>query len=241
MASEFEGVPGWYGKIPYLGDFASRRLSQQFILEWDNWLQHSMTASRTMLGPDWLDTYLMSPIWRFVLLPGVIGESVWAGLLMPSVDKVGRHFPLTIAIPLEPRPGILATVIAAQDWFAALEETSLATLNLDFSVEQFETQLGATPFPAEPHGQQYTQATDLAGWWQEPSAWFDIALPSGSAMQHIISATATQLLQSTGSGKSLWWYEIEALGPARLSCFTALPHPEFYGALLQGQKILIPS
>ena len=113
MASEFEGVPGWYGKIPYLGDFASRRLSQQFILEWDNWLQHSMTASRTMLGPDWLDTYLMSPIWRFVLLPGVIGESVWAGLLMPSVDKVGRHFPLTIAIPLEPRPGILATVIAA--------------------------------------------------------------------------------------------------------------------------------
>lgn len=234
MASGFEVVPGWYGKIPYLGDFASRRLPQHFIKEWDNWLQHSITTSRTMLGSRWLDTYMMSPVWRFVLLPGVIGEDVWAGLVMPSVDKVGRHFPLTVAICLEPLPGILTTVIEAQDWFADIEETLLATLNTEFSVQHLETQLEATPFPFNLHLQQYPQAADLALWWKKPSDRFDIELPDGSSIRHIMSSTATQLLQSTGQGKSLWWYEIEASGPTRLSCFNALPHPEFYGTLLQG-------
>lgn len=238
VAPELADVPGWYGKIPCLGDFASRRLPERFIVEWDRWLQHSITASRAILGPDWLDTYLTSPIWRFVLLPGVIGESVWAGMMMPSVDKVGRHFPLTIAIPLAPRPAILATVIGAQDWFAALEEASLATLNIEFSVQQYELRLAATPFLSERHGEQYTQAMDLAGCWQEPSAGFDIELSAGSAMQDIMSAAAIQLLQSTGFGKSIWWYEIEALGCARLCCFNALPPPEFYSTLLQGQRAL---
>ena len=31
------------------------------------------------------------PIWRFVLLPGLIGSNGWAGVLMPSVDRVGRR------------------------------------------------------------------------------------------------------------------------------------------------------
>ena len=28
-------IPGWYGKIPSLGDFASRRLPQSFVAAWD--------------------------------------------------------------------------------------------------------------------------------------------------------------------------------------------------------------
>src|SRR5438105_12091900 len=93
-------IPGWYGKIPSLGDFASRRLPQPFISAWDAWLQHAMAASRADLGQRWLDVYLLSPIWRFALFPDVVGQMGWAGLLMPSVDKVGRHFPLTLAAPL---------------------------------------------------------------------------------------------------------------------------------------------
>ena len=91
---------GWYGKIPALGDFASRRLSTEFISTWDSWLQHSMAASRATLGERWLDIYLTSPIWRFALMPETVDASAWAGLLMPSVDKVGRHFPLTFALEL---------------------------------------------------------------------------------------------------------------------------------------------
>jgi hypothetical protein len=83
-----EGVPGWYGKIASLGDFASRRLSPDFISRWDGWLQQVMSASRGHLGEAWLNAYLTSPVWRFILFPGVCGESSWVGVFMPSVDKV---------------------------------------------------------------------------------------------------------------------------------------------------------
>src|SRR5205823_12936606 len=84
-------VAGWFGKIPFLGDFASRRLSEDFISEWDSWLQHSIAASRASLGEHWLEIYLTSPLWRFVVMPDVVGHHAWAGVLMPSVDSVGRH------------------------------------------------------------------------------------------------------------------------------------------------------
>ena len=33
-------VPGWYGKLPALGDFASRRLEPGWIAGWDGWRCH---------------------------------------------------------------------------------------------------------------------------------------------------------------------------------------------------------
>src|SRR5512139_3843786 len=93
-------MPGWYGKIPNLGDFASRRLPSRFIVAWDDWLQRALASSRAQLGGQWLDLYLTSPVWRFLLMPGVCGSAAWAGVLMPSVDRVGRYFPLTIALEL---------------------------------------------------------------------------------------------------------------------------------------------
>src|SRR5690348_11514038 len=141
MSEPVSLIPGWYGKMPSLGDFASRRLPQQFISRWDNWLQHAMTTSRADLGQHWLDAYLLSPIWRFALLPDVICPNAWAGLLMPSVDKVGRHFPLTLAISLSGQPATIAAMLATQEWYAALEKAALATLDINFSVDQLETAL----------------------------------------------------------------------------------------------------
>ena len=50
---------GWYGKIPSLGDFVSRRLPASFIDIWDTWLQKAMATSREQLGEHWLDLYLL--------------------------------------------------------------------------------------------------------------------------------------------------------------------------------------
>ena len=68
-ADSIHVIPGWYGKLPSLGDFASRRLEGEFIPAWDAWLQKVLQATRTALGEGWLDSYLTMPIWRFVLLP----------------------------------------------------------------------------------------------------------------------------------------------------------------------------
>ena len=63
---------------------------------WDAWLRECLTASREALGERWLDVYLTSPAWRFACAPGLLGPLASAGVLVPSVDRVGRYFPLTV-------------------------------------------------------------------------------------------------------------------------------------------------
>ncbi|HEX4596733.1 MAG TPA: type VI secretion system-associated protein TagF [Burkholderiaceae bacterium] len=90
-------LAGWFGKIPALGDFVARRLPTQFIDAWDHWLSTEIVATREALGSDWAASYLKAPTWRFALTPGVLDASTWYGVLTPSIDRVGRHFPLTLA------------------------------------------------------------------------------------------------------------------------------------------------
>jgi type VI secretion system protein ImpM len=125
---------GWYGKLPSLGDFASRRLPPSFINDWDDWLQQGMAASRDTWGALWIERYLVAPILRFWLAPGVLGDYAWAGVLMPSVDRVGRHFPLTLAQPA----GALAQTFAARDWFETLDSAARRVLDVDYTVDDFE-------------------------------------------------------------------------------------------------------
>ena len=86
---------GFYGKLPCRGDFLQRRVSQDFVDVWDAWLQESLHETRKRLDEAWLNTYLTGPVWRFGLSAGVCGEHTYIGILVPSVDRVGRYFPLT--------------------------------------------------------------------------------------------------------------------------------------------------
>lgn len=97
-------APGWFGKIPALGDFASRRLAPGFIESWDEWLSAGIAAARETLAADWESRYDASGACRFVLGPGVFDAHTWYGLLQPNRDRVGRRFPLTIAAACEALP-----------------------------------------------------------------------------------------------------------------------------------------
>jgi type VI secretion system protein ImpM len=182
-------LPGWWGKLPHLGDFASRRLPADFIQGWDEWLRHGLTCAREALGPRWLDGYLVAPIVRFWLAPGLLGATSWTGLVMPSMDRVGRHFPLTLAMP-----GLaLAQALAASSRLAALDAALRRVLDVSFTVDDLERALGdavsATPLPAPPG----TDATAPGSvWWLsraggELSCRFD-ALPPAAAFTALLGA-----------------------------------------------------
>ncbi len=112
---------GYFGKLPQRGDFVSSGLGRDFLDIWDQWLQDAIACSRDQLGDAWLDIYLTSPIWRFLLCDGICGGSAWAGVLIPSVDKVGRYYPLTIAAPLPAGSNPMQFSVLADDWFRAAE------------------------------------------------------------------------------------------------------------------------
>ena len=82
-----------------MGDFAQRRMPELFREPWDRWLQNGLAKLRAR-HTDWTERYLKAPLWCFVLSEGVIDGRSWLGVLMPSVDGVGRYFPFTLTAEL---------------------------------------------------------------------------------------------------------------------------------------------
>jgi type VI secretion system protein ImpM len=141
-------APGWYGKLPTLGDFASRRLDADFIEPWDVWLGVGLANQRETLGEDWLDAYLHSPAWRFVLMPGALApdqQHAIAGVLMPSVDRVGRYFPLTLATPMPVPPRSAGEIELLLGWLHRLEDVAIDALQDDWTIEQLDEALEQLP------------------------------------------------------------------------------------------------
>lgn len=246
MPAVLPQAAGWYGKIPALGDFASRRLTQQFIETMDDWLQRSLSESREQLGSDWLACYLNSPIWRFVLLPGLCGNTCWAGVMMPSIDQVGRHFPLLIAAPFDAGPASLCRLVAANEWFDGLEQAALACLDLAASVDALEARLAQLAAPVTDAGTEPARRAGaaLASWWRDPG---DAAFASTLAVRDctaVVESAGSCLLGEVGSGRSLWWHCDPPNDTMRLHAFRGLPPPSTHVALLAtivpGQAAALP-
>jgi type VI secretion system protein ImpM len=171
---------GWFGKLPALGDFASRRLPAEWIEAWDGWLQHELVRSRAALGDDaWLALYLVAPVRRFWLAPGLLAPRAWLGVLMPSVDSVGRHFPFTLATALPPERDELVDALANDNWLDSADAVARQVLDPAFDVSSLEQALLAMP---SVHGER--RAEDHAG-----------------------SRLALQLAGSNAGPRCAWWCE----------------------------------
>jgi type VI secretion system protein ImpM len=222
-ADPAEAIPGWYGKLPGLGDFASRRLPEGFIRQWDEWLQDNLSATRMRLGQGWLDRYLTMPIWRFVLLPGLVDPLGWAGVLMPSVDRVGRQFPLTLAVALPSDAATAHVLFEAADWFGDLEDAALGMLDPTRGPDELDRALsncGLVP-PAAP---------SLDG-----PAGAVRRLPSVDGFGLLAKAEALRAWTSHLGWKGLWWSRGRVDGdPLMLTC-AALPTAQEFAWLVEGR------
>ena len=122
---------GFFGKLPINGDFIQRNLPNHFVHCWDNWLQENLLACQQKYPSDWLQHYLTSPIWRFFIAPSVIDENAYIGIVGPSVDTVGRYFPITMVTPI-PRAHVAAIFSNPfQKTFEALEAIFLKYLHMN--------------------------------------------------------------------------------------------------------------
>jgi type VI secretion system protein ImpM len=218
---------GFFGKVTSHGDFVGRRLAPSFQQPWDDWLQSGLQQSRQALGERWLPTWLNSPIWRFALAPGVCGEHGCAGVVMPSVDRVGRHFPLTVAAGWGGQVPLLDCVTRYDGWFSRIEELALSSLRDDFSLDAFDAALCALS------GQPGVTAVDVPA-----SAGTVIALDALQPLFAQLEKPSPRLLQAAASaalhGHSLWWTDgAPDVAPCLLVC-RGLPAPKAFTALLDG-------
>ncbi|MFZ3582467.1 type VI secretion system-associated protein TagF [Loktanella sp. DJP18] len=134
-----------FGKIPALGDFIRIAAPPAFTGPRDQWVQAVLVAGRAACGRDWQDIYLSAPIWRFTLSPGLAGPQGVLGIIMPSVDQVGRQFPLTLFIPAGSDAS--ATHAANAALFARLEDVALEALGDGVSRDDLAAALADLPPP----------------------------------------------------------------------------------------------
>lgn len=216
-------VAGWHGKLPSLGDFASRRLEPDFVALWDGWLAAGLASLQQQSPGDWLQHYLACPAWRFVLMPGLLpapfGDRAWAGVLMPSVDRIGRYFPLTLIAPLVEPPhgdGELRTLLS---WLHDLDDLAADALQDDWSIDRLEAELAQCPRPG----------------WDVPAALAEVlptaakfTLHAAAGAQAIVSLMAdaqAQAWRHAAAGHAFWWADGQS-GEPRLLTTRGLPQPD---------------
>ena len=140
---------GLFGKLPQKRDFVALDIPHAVLHPFETWLQSAVAASRSELGRGWEERFLVAPIWRFWLGHEILGQ-VCAGALMPSVDKVGRFFPLTIMHLSAPGEERVPPVCEPLDqWYREIEARLLSVLGDDAGAEVAGL-TGGLPEPGEP-------------------------------------------------------------------------------------------
>ncbi len=232
FAGLLEGVgsvaPGWYGKLSMLGDFAQRRLPQHFVQACDTWLSAGMEASRQQLGPGWLDTYLTGPMWRFAFAPGVIDPSWWFGVLMPSVDNVGRYFPLVVARETAAAPEGREAFGELAAWFAHVGWATLNTLRAQASVDDFEHALSGAPRWPDAPASRRPQAQFHTGRER-------FTLEGAASLTQWMEGMGALAVSQRCHGHSLWWPDHVNTPDDSFSIAPGLPAPEHFALLLEGR------
>jgi type VI secretion system ImpM family protein len=138
---------GCFGKVPAHGDFVWQGLPARFVTPWDHWLQEQLLALKEDYPDDWLEVYLRGHMWRFLLRDDALGPETWAGLILPSVDVVGRYFPFTIAAALPRHAPLAASVRALAPWLAHAENVALEALTDTLAVEDVLEKLRENALP----------------------------------------------------------------------------------------------
>ncbi|PUA26846.1 MAG: type VI secretion-associated protein [Cellvibrio sp. 79] len=219
---------GLFGKLPAHGDFIYRDLPSHFINAWDTWLQGFVASSQQQLGEAWLDIYLTSPIWRFAISDGVIDGLSWAGILLPSVDRVGRYFPFSIAtkIPATANPFL---IIQQQAWFDAIEQLALSALSGHMQLEELVQEINKHNVALPPAIQRYAPSLENAGVVAEFAS--ETANPE-LAYAHLLDSQCRQAY----SNYSIW---STAMGSEKINpCVfytRGLPNFRSAAAMLDGQ------
>lgn len=187
------GAAGFFGKLPAKGDFIGAGLSEGFTRAWDRWLQSLMVDMQARLGDEWLDTYLTMPIVRFAVPRNVVSAQPIVGVLMPSVDRVGRYFPFTIAIELPEGASALAVAASGGSWFDNVEAAALELLDVDdVELDAVIARLDAVgaPSPVAPLAGQNDGAFRRASGEQGLAAMVGNVLEARTSDDHVLSWVA---------------------------------------------------
>ena len=218
---------GLFGKLPAKRDFVAANAPRRFLEVWEPWIQAGVATSKQILGTKWADAYNRAPIWRYWLGADFCGEAV-IGLFMPSVDGVGRSFPLSLFTG-EGENSLLPPELESNDaWFEAAEAILLDALDPAATLEDIADRAASMAVPA-----LQERATEVGG-LQELS-------DGGIVIRDVDRQISLAFLAARRFGhrrafasQSFWWtIGGEDFAPVALS-YVGLPPAERFVEMLTG-------
>jgi type VI secretion system protein ImpM len=216
---------GLFGKLPQKRDFVALNVPRAVLEPFETWLQSAVAASRNELGDAWRTHYLVAPIWRFWIGGDILGVDC-AGSLVPSVDKIGRFFPLTILYCAENGQSIVAPPFDPLDaWYSAIEQKLLSVLQENAEIEVDRLTKGLNPPESA-----VTTAQPQPGKFKRGLVWQAESGVPGDLLPGLMAADYWASLKA----RSFWWTSGGSAGGQLIYARNALPDPFFYANMIKG-------
>jgi type VI secretion system protein ImpM len=222
-----------YGKLPTKRDFIAMGATRDFLDQWEPWLQSGVSASQAMLKDRWQQAFLRAPIWRFWLGADLCGVTT-IGAFMPSLDKVGRYFPLTLLASAEQGATIPPPEIDSQDdWFKAAEDLLISTLDHEKTFEATAQDLTELAMPRQA---QFVPAADI---FEDRNA--TVSIKDGEReFTELFASLRRAGHGNVYSGSTFWWTAGgEDFAPVAFSA-RHMPDPFLFAGMLTGQFATAP-
>ena len=189
---------GYLGKIPCMGDFVQDNVDTSFVELWNNWLQAGIAVSKEQLGEIWKDKYLTGPVWHFALSKKIAGDLAKMGTLVPSVDVVGRHYPLTVVSDIDTVP---TCVLDSGVFSLEYEDAVLEVLNDSVDMFNWRKKVVSTLSMdlVKPRSFKYFNSPD------ESKTALIMEFPGTELNKGVVQDTLHAMLYKKYGDYSLWW------------------------------------
>ena len=216
---------GMFGKLPSKRDFVSYNMARPFLDHWENWLQTGVASSRLTLGNGWQNSFLNAPIWRFWFGEQIFGQQV-TGAVMPSVDGVGRYFPLSVCACTTNGSRLVAPPSQELNvWHDACEQFLLRMLEDKLEGDP-STLLAELPFAPFNNDVLSPPVIDNPATWIAQEGSLDAAFASLQARNE----------DALHGKRSYWWTMGGANHQANLIAHVGRTSPDFMTVMLKGAK-----
>ncbi len=151
-------LPAVIGKLPAHGDFIARGIAHRDRDVLDRWMASWIEKARAELNDAFDDTYLSAPPWLF--------ESAQiTAVLIPSVDAVGRRFPvLALASPQVRTQAVYDALVAALEEGQTGDDFCAGFASLESGDSIAETDRLGEWFLPEGAATQLLSPADADGW-----------------------------------------------------------------------------
>ncbi len=224
---------GFYGKLPTYGDFIQKRLPQEFINSWHEWLQDGMLALRENEPDNWLTYYLNCPAWCFVLGAGICGSQPVAGVTIPSVDRVGRYFNFTMASILPEETGPACFVGSHWQWILDIKDLALEILDEEMDQQGIEESIASQSL-------ELSYSPGPLASFENGADQLRVVYPQDTLITEQLPGLLHNMILRDQGRYGLWWHKGSSQVSAQTIACTNMPSATTYLGLMMDEDLIEP-